>query len=344
MRILLVSGFHVLGGSSTVIENIANQLTIKGIDVTIGALTFRHLPPLRNYNMRTLPIYNLSKLKNFLDSFDVIHSHHPLANYLAFVSSKPFVYHYHGAPLFGGGSIFRLSFLASIITTNSKFKEIITVSQTGYNELKKYLPAKDISRIYNGVDTNLFRLGLEQKYRKGRPQCLFVGNLYHYKRVDELIFAVKNLIDRYPKINLEIAGTGPAHAKLKKLVYDLSLENNVAFVGSVSNKDLPLYYASCDVYLTASENESCPLPLLEAWACGKPVLASSIPAHQELISLSKAGELYRAGDVGDLCTRLLAVYQNKDKYEENALLFAKEHDWKIVTDRVFAVYERALNS
>lgn len=339
----MASGIYPLAGSSIVIENLAAQLCKKGVEVTIGALIFKRTPPNSLYNVATIPVGNALKLRRFLEKFDVIHNHHPLTNYLALLSNKSFIYHYHGAPDLGRGYLYRLSMLSSIKITSHRFDAVIAVSETGRDEYEQYFNLNKVHVIYNGVNTNLFRPGFEELFRKGTPQCLFVGNLYDYKKVDELILALKRLIKKYPMAHLQIVGEGAAQAKLKNLASKLNVQDSVSFIGVVPHNDLIPYYASCDVYVTASRCEQFPLPLLEAWACGKPVVASSIRSHEELLSASKAGKIYKVGDVRDLCATIAAVYEHKDEFKCNALQFAKEHDWSVVAGRITRVYTEILS-
>jgi len=339
----MTTGIYALAGPSIVIENLADQLCKKGVEVTIGALIFKRTPPNGAYSVSTIPVYNISKLRRFLDNFNIVHNHHPIMNYLDLISHIPFIYHYHGAPNFGKGNLFRFSMFSSVKITSHRFDAVIAVSETGNAELKKFLDPNKMHVIYNGVDTRLFRPGVEGLFRKGTPQCLFVGNLYDYKKVDEVILAFKKLIKKYPMAHLQIVGEGAAHAKLKNLVGRLNVQDSVSFVGVVPHNNLTPYYASCDVYVTASRCEQFPLPLLEAWACGKPVVASSIRSHEELLSASKAGKIYKVGDVQDLCATITAVYEHKDEFKCNALQFAKEHDWSVVADQITGIYTEILS-
>lgn len=338
-----MAGRYVMGGASTVIENLADQLGKKGLDVTIGALSFKRIPLKGNYNVKTISLHNISKLKKFLNSFDILHSHHPLMNYLALISRKPFVYHYHGAPDYGRGSLFRFSMLLSIKIMKHAFDAVISVSESGARELNRYFGLNDVDVIYNGVDTDRFKTSLDERFRKGTPQFLFVGNLYEHKNVEELILALKDVVKVYPKAYLQIVGTGYAYTTLDNLVRKLHLQDHVTLVGRVSDCELPYYYVSCDVYVTASRWELFGLPLLEAMSCGKPVVASSIPPHVELLTKSVAGIIFTEGDMEDLVKKTVKTYEEKDKFRNNALKFARAHDWSIVADRVLDFYTQILN-
>jgi 1,2-diacylglycerol 3-alpha-glucosyltransferase len=336
----MTAGLYAVGGSSIVIENLAHQLCKKGVEVTIGALKFKRIPPKGAYGVNTLPACNVLKLKKFLDGFDIVHSHHPLTNYLALISRKSFIYHYHGVPNSGTANLFKLSMLVSIKITNRKFDAIIAVSDNGAMELNRYFDLKNVHTIYNGVDSTRFRDRLGERFRKGTPQFLFVGNLYEHKKVEELMVALKKLIKTYPDAHLQIVGEGYTRKKLEASVLGLNLRDHVSFAGSVPHDDeLPRYYSSCDVYITASRYELFPLPLIEAWACGKPVVASRIPAHIELLSKTNAGRLYAAGDTDDLCATMAAVYEHKDAYKSDAMRFARQHNWSTAAAEVLKVYK-----
>jgi len=339
-----MAGRYVLSGASTVIENLADQLGKKGLEVTIGALSFKRTPPNGHYNVKTINLHNISKLKRFLNSFDILHNHHPLTNYLALFSHKPFIYHYLGAPDFGKGNIFRISMLISINIMKHAFDAVISVSESGARELKRYFGLNDIDVIYNGVDNDHFNPSLDEKFREGKPQFIFVGNLYEHKKVDELVAAFKEVIEVYPKAHLQIVGGGYSYTILNNLIRKLHLQDYVTLVGPVSPYYMPYYYSSCDVYVTASRKEACPLPPIEAMAHGKPIVATSIPSHMELLTKSKAGVNYNSGNIDDLSKKMIKIYEKRDMYKNNALHFAKEHDWSRVADRILRIYSQLIHN
>lgn len=340
MKVLMASSFYVMGGSSVVIENITNNLSKAGIDVTIGAFAFKRFPPIGNYCVERIPISNPIKLKKFLKTFDIVHSHHALTNYLALFHPKAFVYHYHGAPNIGRGYMYRLSMISSIKLMKHAFDAIIAVSESGASELEHYFKIDNVNVIYNGVDTQLFNYKSNEKFRKGKPQFLFVGNLYAHKKVEELIRAMNNIVLEYPQAYLQIVGYGETYNFLKRLIKKHKLEPHVGLVGRVSKKELPYYYSSCDVYVTASTYEVCPVPLLEAMAFGKPVVASSIPPHIELIIKSKAGAICNPGE--PFYINMKKIYENRKKYKNQAIIFAKNHEWSSITNDILSIYAKIL--
>lgn len=338
----MCAGFYDVGGFSTVIEKLANEIINKGHQVTIGALWFKHYPPKGSYNVVRLPINNPLKLYRFIESFDIVHSHHPITNYLALFCHVPFVYHYHGTPTFGADLLPKLSLNLSILLTKHRLSTIMAVSEIGVAELKKCLNINNINLIDNGVDLIIFNPEVKAKFRRGNPQFLFIGKLYTYKNVEMIIYAMKEVIKIFPEAHFQIVGDGVSYKKLKKLINRLSLEQSVSLCGFVSHNELPYYYSSCDVYVTASKCENYPLPLIEAWACGKPVAASSIPAHIKLVTDSKAGAIFNESDLGDISIKMVRTFQNRQDYFSNALIFSKKYDWSIIGGKVLQVYDQIL--
>lgn len=138
----------------------------------------------------------------------------------------------------------------------------------------------------NGVDRSLFyprperavrdRLGLDGAI------VLTVGNLRELKGHDILIRAVAALSD----VSLIIIGTGNEETNLKRLIAQLGVADRVRLLGAVDNGDLPGYYNAADVFALASSSEGCPNVVLEAIACGVPVVATAVGAIPELVPAS----------------------------------------------------------
>lgn len=134
----------------------------------------------------------------------------------------------------------------------------------------KKMNAKNIQLIYNKVDLEKFSVKVIKKYSSPKPTIISVGRLIDQKNHQYLIQAMKNLDAR-----LLIIGDGPNFEYLDKMIKSLKLVNKVEIIKRVSNDELPMYYASSDVYVQPMENlGGIPIPVLEAMACGLPVVMS----------------------------------------------------------------------
>jgi glycosyltransferase involved in cell wall biosynthesis len=167
---------------------------------------------------------------------------------------------------------------------------VIAVSQA----LKDRLTALGIegARIHvlrNGVDLEQFHpLGREElRAQLGLlgPTLLSVGNLFAFKGHGLVIEALSLL----PQCELVIAGDGPDRAAFEALARQRGVAGRVRFVGSLSQQDLRRYYCAADALVLASSREGWPNVLLEAMACGTPVVATRVGGVPEIITHPDAG-------------------------------------------------------
>ena len=169
---------------------------------------------------------------------------------------------------------------------------LVTVSAALAEGLVKLGFARErVSVLRNGVDLTLFcpgdrvssraNLGLEGLV------LLSVGNLIPLKGHELAIEALTFL----PGAHLLIVGDGPKRSSLEKLAKNLSVADRIAFLGSMPQDALPKIYACADVLILASRHEGWPNVLLEAMACGTPVVVSDVPGMSEIVKSPLVGRL-----------------------------------------------------
>lgn len=223
-----------------------------------------------------------------------------------------------------------------------RISRIVSISRSASDRLKKITghTAFNIPTevVYNGVDTAFFNTHLSAPYKKGVPQLLFVGHLYHHKNVIKLIDSMNQILKIYPKAHLQIVGDGEDLIKLSKIVALNQLDKSVDVLGNVSAEELRLRYSSCDTYISASLWEEFGLPPVEAMACGKPVLLSDIPAHNELVEASHAGLIFSLSDDSAIVDGIRKINESPEGYRRLARKFAESHDWTEVCKRISAIY------
>jgi len=114
------------------------------------------------------------------------------------------------------------------------------------------------------------------------PTLLFVGQLRHYKGVDDLLRALK-LLEK--NVQLIIAGDGPMNTRWKVLTYELGLRERVSFLGNVPEADLPALYQRADVFVlpSTSRAESYGTVLVEAMASGVPCVTTEIGSGNSFV-------------------------------------------------------------
>lgn len=168
----------------------------------------------------------------------------------------------------------------------------ITVSQSLRDRLVALGTSPDhISVLRNGVDLALFhprdRHFLRHQLNLAGHVLLSVGNLVPLKGNHLTIEA----LERLPDTHLVVVGEGPEKPRLRELAERLGLGQRVHFLGDIPQNELPLYYSGADALILASSREGWANVLLEAMACGTPVVATDVGGNREVVAAPEAGVL-----------------------------------------------------
>ena len=169
---------------------------------------------------------------------------------------------------------------------------IITVSQALKDELVVLgVPASRMHVLRNGVDLGVFRPWdrsiARNRFAVSGPTLLSVGHLIERKGHDLVIGALPAL----PDYSLLVVGEGPERTALERLAAKLGVASRVKFLGHIAHAELAQAYSAADALVLASSREGWPNVLLEAMACGTPVVASNIWGNPEVVTEPIAGEL-----------------------------------------------------
>ncbi|MEO8849417.1 MAG: glycosyltransferase [Casimicrobiaceae bacterium] len=246
---------------------------------------------------RTLAASLLAELaRRNLDShaFDVVDAHYCYPDGVAAASvadalGLPLVISARGSDinLIGGIEFAKRSMVAAARSSAA----LIAVSQALSDKMTALgMPSDRIHVLRNGVDLNLFSLFPRQEARaivdidRSGPLVIGVGNLVPEKGFDLLIRAVSQL----PEANLLLVGDGPELRRLKALA-DTVAPGRVQFRSSMPQAELRMVYAAADVLGLPSLREGWPNVVLEAMACGTPVLASDVGGVPEMLTAGCPG-------------------------------------------------------
>lgn len=204
----------------------------------------------------------------------------------------------------------------------------VSVSQSTKKNLER-LGIRDsrIEVIPNGVDVQKFRPGGKNK----RPTVLYLGTIDKRKNVGDLIKAFELVLEEVPAAQLFVVGDGPDKSNLKRKAADL---DNIYFFGHVSDSKKVDIYRSSWVYVLPSVKEGMPLAVLEANACGVPVIAYDVDGLQ---FIEESGNLIvEKGNVKrifECITRVLLDDQLRRELEEKVLIFSKQFTWDKSSER-----------
>lgn len=172
--------------------------------------------------------------------------------------------------------------------------QVVVLSDHSRAELDtfRYNAACAVQNVPGGVDVERFRPRSRDEARQrlglaglGAPLLVTVRRLVPRMGVDMLIDAVAGLESDYPRLALVVGGEGALQASLREQARVAGLEERVRFLGRVPEGDLPWLYAAADaVVMPTRELEGFGLPVLEAWACGIPVVATPAGALPETVA------------------------------------------------------------
>lgn len=180
---------------------------------------------------------------------------------------------------------------AAIVTVSQALKEVLV--GLGVAEGK-------ITTLRNGVDLDRFYPLVPRATGDGNgvvgPVWLSVGHLVELKGLPIVIAALAQI----PAVTLLIVGEGPQKSALRQLARRLGVAARVRFLGAVRHVDLCSYYNASDVLILASSREGMPNVVLEALACGTPVIATDVGGIRELVTSPEAGELLRERTANEL--------------------------------------------
>ena len=174
-------------------------------------------------------------------------------------------------------------------------------------------PAKVVS-LRNGVDLQLFqpveREAVRARLGLTRFTLLAVGHLVPVKAQELAVAAMAQL----PDVQLLIAGNGPNRGMLEQMARSLGVADRVSLLGAVPQAQLRDYYGAADALVLPSEREGWANVLLEAMACGTPVIASRVWGTPEVVAAPEAGLLMAersAAGVADAVRALRAAYPDR---------------------------------
>lgn len=189
-------------------------------------------------------------------------------------------------------------------------------------------PAKSHT-LRNGVDLVRFSVMDRQEARQqlGLPaQGLVLVSVGHLVEVKGHHLVIE-LLARLPGAHLVVVGSGPWLDRLQSLAQSLGVQDRVTFAGMQPNDRLKTYYSAADALVLASSREGWANVLLEAMACGTPVVATRVNGTPEVVASPRAGRLADVRDVDHLhkaLTSLLAEYPEQTQVRAYAELFSWE--------------------
>lgn len=331
-----------------------------GLDVGVTRIGRAVMIPM-NKSYATMPFaWSMSKrVKGFLrrSSFDILHlhgffppdisfyalHHSQVTNVVSFLTVG-FKNYRFAAGLFPG--LYRKYI--------RKMHGRIALTQGALQYIQPYFPG-EFRVIPPGVDTGRFRpLNRDLRFpllsdtSADSRTVLFVGRLDERKGLAVLLRAMPRVLAQVPGTRLIVVGKGPQEDESRHLARELGLADVVTFQGFVANDELPAFYASADVYCSpALGGEAFGIVLIEAMACGTPVVASDITGYNEVVRSGVNGLLCPPANppaLADALIRMLNDAELRAKCRTAGLAQAQAHSWVRIAEQVENYYLELLTT
>ncbi|OAS17200.1 glycosyltransferase family 4 protein [Paenibacillus oryzisoli] len=270
-------------------------------------------------------------LKSILaaNKYDIIHCHTPMGGVLARLAARSarkkgtkVIYTAHGfhfcqgAPLFHWLAYYPLEKFLSYYTDC-----LITINEEDYSLAKnRRFRASQIEHVHGvGVNTTQFQQ-IDELHRAARKISLgyqpsdillfYAAEFNSNKNQAQLIRALAHIRNEAPHVKLLLAGVGPLQVQCQELARELQVARQVNFLGY--RTDIDHLVPVCDIAVASSLREGLPVNMMEAMACGLPVVASENRGHRELVHDGDNGWLTPPNDYKAMAEKLLLLANDKE--------------------------------
>jgi glycosyltransferase involved in cell wall biosynthesis len=292
----------------------------------------------------------LKAAKKLIDDgyeFDLIDAHYlypdgVAAMKLAEALKKPFVMTARGSDV----TEIARGFMAArqqILTATSKSCKTITVSNSLKAELiEQGADAENLIVLRNGVDTRHYiernRNEVRSKLTISGPVMVFAGWLIERKRLDIVLGVTKAVLG----LTTIIVGDGPERQKLEAQANEMGISDRIHFVGQKTPEQMPDYYSAADVLLLPSDREGWANVLLEAQACGTPVVTRNVGAAHDVVTHDSVGRVVDSDDAGEIA---LAVSDLLSKKVDRAHVRAHacNYSWDATSKGQYNIFKEAID-
>jgi phosphatidylinositol alpha-mannosyltransferase len=277
------------------------------------------------------------------ERFDLLHLHCPVSPVLPLlalrIAKQPVVGTFHSTVT--SDLAFRL-FRRALLPSYRRLDRALAVSEAARSCVLRHFPGP-VDILPNGVNRERFRPGLPRlaRFDDGTPNVLFVGRHDPRKGLPELMEACAALARDGERFRLIIVGDGALRRRIEGMAKG-PLQGRVHFEGRVSNEHLPRYYASADLFCSpARGGESFGIVLLEAMACGVPIVATDLPGYRTVLTPGVEGLMAPPRAPGALRDALRTLLRNPALRAEmgaRGIETSRRYAWPAIAARLEEVY------
>jgi glycosyltransferase involved in cell wall biosynthesis len=211
---------------------------------------------------------------------------------------------------------------------------------------------RSVERVQKGVDAAQFHpvgRSLRAALRlQGKRVVITVARLVPLKNLHLLLDAVAIVRERVPDVHLIIVGDGPEARALKDHAVIRDISDCVTFTGYVAQRDTPEYYRAADLFALSSDFDNSPNVLLEAMACGLPIVTTDVGGVREFVADRVGGLVVAPRDADALAAGIVKYLGSPDAARDagahNRLRVTAEFTWRASALRLLDVYRQVIDA
>lgn len=287
---------------------------------------------------------------------------HSFFSLLALLKSREFESDVFHCSLAISSILFSKIYGRTVYTSHSPFwfeptkfdrKELVAVRNASYNiaisrdickRMKRY--SRKTAYVPNGVNIHYFK----PAKRIESHNVLFVGRINNQKGIEYLIDAIAEVRKRIHDVTVHCIGPTSFYGDveteyflyLQKRIRMLGLEDIFLFTRKVSEEELLKYYRNSSLFVLPSVSEGMPLVVLEAMACGLPVVTTDVSGVRDVVT-RESGRIVPKRDSAALANAILEIFSDKSlmkKMSKKARERAEEFSWERIAKKTLEVYEK----
>jgi L-malate glycosyltransferase len=191
--------------------------------------------------------------------------------------------------------------------------------------------------VPNLVDLSQFRY---RERKPLRPHLVCTRGFSEYYSVDIVVKAFAEVQKQYPEAKLDLVGSGPLEAEIRKLVADLNL-TGVTFAGVASRQQIGQHYDDADIFINASWLDNMPVSVIEAFGAGTPVVTTAPESMPYLVDNERSGLLSPVGDEKTLAANVIRLLREPvlaERLAKNAHEESRKYRWETVRGQWAKLY------
>ena len=316
----------------------ANNITIHFLDIKKNNLNL-HYQTYKDLLTYTFKCYIYARKLHNQNNYDFCHSFFGIpCGFIALKLGIPYIVSLRGSdvPFYSS----RFYWLDKLVLKRLsrrvwEYADKVITNSEGLKKLaQKTAPNLEFETINNGVDTKKF-FPLKEKIINGKLKIISTGRMIERKGYNYLIEALK----ANDQIELTLIGEGNLTGKLKKMAKENFV--NVKFLGKIEHDLLPDYLRKADIFVLPSLNEGMSNSVLEAMACGLPIITTDTGGSKEMIKGN--GFVVGKGSIVDLRKAIAEYLNNRSLIKTHGNLsrkIAENISWNKIAKKYVGVYEK----